>query len=545
MPHHPHMRRLHKYLTTSQWIVVVLSTLAVGSLFLAYLDRIGRFEASHRALAQTLSAEVANQVTFILNERQRQVQLYAEDHLPLLRRLEKDPDNTTLQKQVALSLQRSFPDVLSFTFTDANGQPLITDFDGYVGDLCVQDIQAYVQNGHYAARIHPNHLAYHYDVMARWPGSKGQSYMLMVSFPPTELGHMLKTVEPPGHQLMLATQAERPLIEVTAEGARNRTVRDDYRLSPQELDRLLARHAVERSQWQVMDVARPSFFEEFQRQTLINALVLLAMFGLVIGASLVLLRREDERRKTAEREREDLFSVITHEMRTPVSTISSTLALLRQGVLGDLPPRLQNGVSMIERNAERLRRLIDDLLECRRIESGQLSLQKLNLNLTQSVQETLMVLNDYAQQSEVRLVLSAPEEPLWVLADPTRLQQISTNLISNAAKFAPRGSTVQISLLRNDKGMARVCVRDEGPGIPAHLQPRIFEKFIRGPAKPNRQIAGTGLGLSIVKTLVEAHGGQVGVESGEGQGATFHFDLPLLPASTTAGVPKALGITST
>lgn len=523
------MRALKKHLTTGQWIVIVLSALAILLLILGYFDRVIRFETSHRDLARTTSAEVANQVAFILTERQRQVQLYAEDHLPLLRQVQGAPGDATLHHQLERSLKRVFPDVFGFTITDAQGLPLIPDFEGYVGDICVQDIQAYALRGFYAARIHPNNLAYHYDVMANWRGTGDQPFVLMVSFAPTELGQMIRSIQPPGHQLMLVSNAERPMIEVTAEGARNRTLREDYHLTPDELDRLLARHPVEHSLWQVADLAQPDLFVAYQRRTLWGTLLLLLAFGLVIGASLFLLRREDRRRQAAERSREELLSVITHEMRTPISTISSTLSLLGQGQLGELPPRLQTGMSMMERNAERLLRLIDDLLESRRIESGRLSLQKCPVDLAQNVRDTLTQLRDYAQQSEVQLDFTPPQEPLWVHADPVRLQQIGSNLISNATKFSPRGGTVRVGIMKTSQGKARVCISDDGPGIPADFQPRVFEKFARGTARPNRPIASTGLGLSIVKALVEAHDGSVGFESVEGQGATFHFELPLVP----------------
>ena len=523
------MRALKKHLTTGQWIVTVLSALAILLLILGYFDRVSRFETSHRNLARTTSAEVANQVAFILTERQRQVQLYAEDHLPLLRQVQDTPGDTNLHKQLERSLKRVFPDVFGFTITDAQGQPLIPDFEGYVGDVCVQDIQAFALRGFYAARIHPNNMAYHYDVMANWRGTGERPFVLMVSFAPTELGQMIRSIQPPGHQLMLVSNAEQPMIEVTAEGARNRTPREDFHLTPDEQDRLLARHPVAHSLWQVADLAQPDLFAAYKRRTLGGTLILLLAFGLVIGASLFLLRREDRRRQAAERSREELLSVITHEMRTPISTISSTLSLLNHGQLGELPPRLQSGLSMIERNAERLLRLIDDLLESRRIESDGLSLHKGPVDLARNVQDTLAQLHDYAQQSDVRLDFTPPQEALWVHADPLRLQQIASNLISNATKFSPRGGTVRVGIMKSGPGKVRVCISDDGPGIAADFGPRVFEKFARGTARPNRPIASTGLGLSIVKALVEAHDGSVGFESVEGQGTTFHFELPSVP----------------
>lgn len=527
------MQALKKRLTTGQRIVIVLSALVMLMLGLIYQERAGRFEASQRALARTTSAEVANQVAFILTERQRQVRLFAEDHLALLHRVQREPDSAAAYQALESSLRRTFPDFFAVTITDEKGTPLIADFEGYIGDICLEDIRTYARTGQYAARIHPNNFSYHFDIMADWPSANGRTNMLMVSFAPTELAKMLRAIEPAGHQLMLISTGNPPLIEVTAQGARDRTPRTDYHLSRDELKQLLVRQPVEHSLWQVAGFLRPEFEAEFTERNRWALLLSLLAVALVTGAALVLLRREERQRQMAERAREELLSVVTHEMRTPVTALSGTLAQLGNGVLGELPPQLKSSLPLLERNAERLRRLIDDLLESRRIEAGQLSLDAKDLDLAQSVQETIDQLRDYAQESDVHLEFTPPETPVWVHADPLRLQQISANLISNAAKFSPRGGTVRVCIRQADQRMARVCIRDDGPGIPADFQPRVFEKFARGPAQPNRPIASTGLGLSIVKVLVEAHGGRAGFESSEGQGSTFYFDLPTVPAPAT------------
>lgn len=524
------MQALKKYLTTGQWIVIVLAVLAALVLLLNHRERVAGFEASQRAMAQTTTAEVASLLSFILAERQRQVQLFAEDQVLRLRQLRRDPDSEARRYELERIIKRTFPNVFAYTITDADGRPLLVDFDGYVGEICVQDIQGYARSGRYAARIHPNHHAYHYDVMARWRDSDGAELMLMVSFTPSELGQILKAIEPAGHELMLVSNTEPPLIEVTARGARDKTPRADYHLGPGELEWLLARQPVTHSLWSVADFVRPSFVREYRQRARNTLLLSLLALGLIVGAALVLLRREERRRQAAERAREDLLSMVTHEMRTPVTALAGTLALMRRGSLGELPEPLRESMALLERNAERLRRLIDDLLESRLIESGQLVLRPAAVPLAASVRETLGQMRDYAQQSGVALELAEPDgAPLWVRADPLRLQQITTNLVSNAVKFSPVGSTVRVAISRSEAGMARVSVRDEGPGIPAAFQARVFEKFARGPAQPNRPIAGSGLGLSIVKALVEAQGGRVGFVSAEGRGTTFHFELPQVP----------------
>ena len=520
------MKRVINKLTTSQWIVIALSALAYMVLAWNYHDRVSHFEASHRTLAKTTSVEVANQVSFILAERQRQVKLFVEYSLPLLRMLQGNPDNPATHKEMARALKHAFPDFFAFTVTDAKGEPFIADFDGYIGDTCIQDIQGFAKSGRYAARIHPNNHQYHYDIMAGWRGEDGAHYMLMVSFEPKGLGQMLKAIQPPDHELMLISNTQPPLIEVTTQGARDMTPRNDYRLSPSDQQRLLARTPVPLSMWAVADFVQPGFFETYRRQAQINLVLFASLFGLAIGASLVMLQREARRREAAEQAREDLLSVITHEMRTPVTALCGTLSLLGHGVMGEIPATIKSSIDLLDRNATRLRRLIDDLLEVWKIELGQLSIEKQRVNLKQIVDETILSLRDYAGQVDVSIALVEADEDIWVEADPVRIQQVATNLISNAVKFSPKGRMVQVRIINFDRLSARVSVTDEGPGIPDTFRPRVFKKFARGPAPENCQIASTGLGLSIVKALVEAHGGDVGFETQVGKGSTFYFDLP-------------------
>jgi signal transduction histidine kinase len=194
--------------------------------------------------------------------------------------------------------------------------------------------------------------------------------------------------------------------------------------------------------------------------------------------------------------------------------------------MGELPEGVKASLALLDRNAERLRRLIDDLLECRRIEQGQFSLHTTRANLAEIVLETVSTLRDYASQLGVSIVVEDAGDDAWVNVDPTRIHQVVSNLISNAAKFSPEGGIVRVRLTQSGSGTVRVSVSDVGPGVPEAFRPMLFKKFAHGPTPANRQISSSGLGLSIVKALVEAHGGSVGFETEEGKGSTFHFDLP-------------------
>lgn len=511
-----------------QKIILILSALACAAMLWAYQDRVTNFEASHRTASQATTAEIANQISFILQERQRQVRLFAEDHLMLLRKLQSTPEDDTTHNTIERALKRALPDFFAFTIANSKGEPLIDDFDGLVGDVCVQDIKLFSKNNHHSARIHPNNLRYHFDIIAKWSDSNGLSNMLMVSFDPSELGHLLKAVQQSGHQLMLITDSDPPLLEVTTLGGRDKTPREDYRLSSTELERLLASHSVQFSRWKIADFQQPGFFSQYRRSALVYFGLFFLIFAVVIGIAFIILQKEERRRITAELAREELVSMITHEMRTPVTAISGTLTFISSGVIKGLPEAMKNSIDLLERNAERLRRLIDDLLESRRIDSEQFSLQKIPMNLQQVVSESILHLRDYVSQLDVSIELDEVEERLWVNADPVRIQQIMSNLISNAAKFSTPGGLVQVAVIKINSSTARVSVRDYGQGIPVAFQPNIFQKFARGPTPQNRQVVSTGLGLSIVKSLLEAHEGTIEFVSEENQGTTFHFDLPLI-----------------
>lgn len=306
-----YLKSLIKNLSTSQLTIIALSTFACFVLVWVYFDRVASFEASHYALARTSSVEVASQISFILKERQRHVQLFAEDNQERLRQLRIAPENDTARKEMGLAIKRIFPDYFAFTITDIKGEPIMDDFDGFVGDICVQDIKVFAKNHQNTARIHPNNYHYHFDVMAEWHDADATSYFLMVSFEPTELSQLLKAIEPQGHNLMLITNTSQPMIEVTANGGRDKTPRSDYRLSEEELARILARYPVELSGWEVADLEQLDFFSNYRSQTRNSLTVFLLTFSLAIGASLVLLRREELRRQAAEHDREELVSVIT------------------------------------------------------------------------------------------------------------------------------------------------------------------------------------------------------------------------------------------
>ena len=250
-------------------------------------------------------------------------------------------------------------------------------------------------------------------------------------------------------------------------------------------------------------------------------------------SSIVLHGRDITQQRAAERVRSEFTSTLSHELRTPLTSILGSLQLLRSGVLGDLDKDQGELVEVAERNGQRLLDLINEVLDIEKIESGRVSLMPEPIDLESLLGESIRLNQGFADRFQVRLVLQ--EEPLNVMVrgDRKRLMQVMTNFLSNAAKFSPPNSAVDVGL-RLGGEMVRVTVGDRGPGIPEAFRGRIFGRFAQADSADSRIKGGTGLGLAISKRLIEMMQGRVGFEDREGGGTTFYFDLPVMHAAPSA-----------
>jgi two-component system phosphate regulon sensor histidine kinase PhoR len=254
----------------------------------------------------------------------------------------------------------------------------------------------------------------------------------------------------------------------------------------------------------------------------VNALALRDGGGASDGAILVF--HDLTRLRQLEGVRQEFVGNVSHELRTPLSLIKSAAETLLDGAKDD-PAALTRFLQIIDKHANRLALLIDDLLLLSTLDSGGLRLNRQPLPFRTTVQDAIDDLQPRAMARDVTLENLVPAG-LVVLADNDRMRQVISNLVDNAIKYGrARGKTTVYGAQLSD-GRIEIVVTDDGPGIPKEAQERIFERFYRVDKARSREQGGTGLGLAIVKHVVQAHGGEVRIESEPGSGSRFILNLP-------------------
>jgi PAS domain S-box-containing protein len=264
---------------------------------------------------------------------------------------------------------------------------------------------------------------------------------------------------------------------------------------------------------------------------------------LAIALSNQMLRDEsDQRAKKLEQFREldraktVFLSTVSHELKTPLVTVTGYLEMATRGQLGPVTPQQQRAFDTALRNTRRLDRLIDDVLDLTRLELGKDRVHLAPFDASRAIEDAIAAVSIAAQAKKTRVERVLPTDLPWAVGDAQRIAQVLTNLLSNAVKFSDEGRTVWVSASSGDGKHVEIAVRDEAIGIAEEHHQHIFESFYQVDGSPTRKFGGAGLGLAIVRSILQAHGSEIRVDSRPGEGARFSFSLPAAkPAPSPAG----------
>lgn len=260
----------------------------------------------------------------------------------------------------------------------------------------------------------------------------------------------------------------------------------------------------------------------------LSVLVLLRIVDLVH-----LLTAENARLREVDRLKDEFVGLVSHDFRTPLTSIAGYAELMLDGGGGGLGEDQRRFMSIIDRNARKLQRLVDDLLFEARLQAGGTTFEPAEVDVAELARDCVEESRPTADEAGVALTLDAPEEAR-LLGDRDRLSQVFDNLIANAIKFTPAGGRVDVAVAGRAPGVV-VEVSDTGIGVPSQEVAEVFERFYRGSNAQRGKVSGTGLGLHIAQAVVVAHGGTISVENGTEAGTTFRVELPLSPPAAGTG----------
>lgn len=242
----------------------------------------------------------------------------------------------------------------------------------------------------------------------------------------------------------------------------------------------------------------------------------------------VMFSEDITERKHVEEMKTEFISTVNHELRTPLTSIQGSLGLLKAMCSDSMDEKSQRLLKLSYDNCERLTHLVNDILDIEKIAAGKMKFELVPVEMTQLIDTIVEQNQSYADKYGVTYELVCGLRQVWCRVDPNRFTQALANLLSNAAKFSPKGESVVVTLSEAGKQTVKISVADKGPGIPKSFQDKVFHKFAQADGSTTRTKGGTGLGLNITKSIINAFSGDVFYDTKEGQGTTFYFLLPTI-----------------
>ena len=281
--------------TVDVYAIIILIGLAVF-LFWLGAERSRDFRNENQRAADKATQIAAREIEYIIENKQRVVKLFSEDHRDLIFALSHQPDEPIPHTDLNDQIHRHIPDFFASNIMTTSGEIVVGDFDGHVGELCVIDMKKFISSGRQVVRIHPNIDTYHYDVLTRFTNGKDDR-VFFVSFNPRELTQLLNSVQPLSHELIIINKDVQDLIEVTTSGSRDvMTDRDDFRFTADERSRVMSSSKVEGTMWHVVDLHEPGLLKQYRNYIFKEYLIVYLVFGFVAFYMRSVLVRADYRR---------------------------------------------------------------------------------------------------------------------------------------------------------------------------------------------------------------------------------------------------------
>ena len=506
------------YLTLVPFIVIIL---------IAWLSqqRINDFKRNQISIAESVVKSVAQETSLLIHENNRLLNIFVENEQENIQNLIANPDSDEYKDMIEEKMHEYFPEYFAFTVVDQFGDPIIDDFDGHIGEICLEDIKIFSNTSKQNIRVHPNPYIYHTDSIASMSGNK-EDGLFFASFGTNLFSRLLKLSSPNNQNLMLLNTKIPDLMEITERGARIETKRNNYTLTDVEKERILFSADIKGTYWRVVSLHDEELFSNYNREIYIVGLIIIIIF--VIGSALmaIALRHTEQQRMVLKEAKEDMFALFSHELRSPLNVIYGTVQLLELDAdAHGFDEGTQEMISSSVENSKHMISLINDLLDVQKLEAGMMSFDFQNVEMNGFIEETINLNMRLAVIRYIKIDFKLGNS-LQLNIDPQRFQQVLTNLLSNAIKYSPTNDVVTVSLTTTNTN-AVITISDNGSGIDDDIKQNLFEKFTQSTSRATKQVGGTGLGLAIVKYIVDEHGGEVGFESEEGKGASFIVKIPL------------------